>query len=62
TELYKYKEPHCSHCLRRRHKGIVEYYHRVLEVKLIMSNGIVISTGTEFIENPGENVDKQDWV
>lgn len=60
TELYKFKERHCSHCLTRTHNGITEYYHRVLEAKLILPNGIVISIETEFIENPGENVDKQD--
>ena len=61
TELYKFKERHCAHCLTRKHSnGEIEYYHRVLEAKLILSNGMAISIETEFIENPSENIDKQD--
>lgn len=36
------------------------YYHKVLEAKLVLSEKIVISLGTEFIENESEDVSKQD--
>ena len=60
TELYKFKERHCAHCLTRKHNETVEYYHKVLEAKLILPNGMAISIETEFIENPSDNVEKQD--
>lgn len=34
------------------------YYHKVLEAKIALSGNVIISLGTEFIEN--ENVSKQD--
>jgi hypothetical protein len=36
------------------------YYHNVLEAKIVTSNGFAFSLMTEFIENPGEKVSKQD--
>ncbi len=36
------------------------YYHKVLEAKLVLSEKIIISLGTEFIENESEEVSKQD--
>ena len=36
------------------------YYHKVLEAKIVLSDNIVVSIGTEFIENESENVSKQD--
>lgn len=36
------------------------YYHKVLEAKLVLSDRIVISLDTEFIENEDEDVSKQD--
>ena len=41
-------------------KTIKLYYHKVLEAKIVLSDNIVISLGTEFIENEKENVSKQD--
>lgn len=46
---------HCENCLvrtvtdedRKKHK---DYYHKVLEAKIIFSDSLVISLGTEFIE------------
>ena len=61
-----FSKRHCKHCLKveRKVEGEkkrkVTYYHPVLEAKLISPNGMVLSIGTEFIENPDQYVDKQD--
>jgi hypothetical protein len=65
TQLFKFKERHCKHCLTKTyHKGTAEettiYYHMVLEAKLVLGNGLIVSIGSEFIENPEENPTKQD--
>lgn len=65
TGLFHFKEKHCDNCLVRtvtdengkKHK---DYYHKVLEAKIIFSDSIVLSLGTEFIENESEDVEKQD--
>lgn len=65
TGLYHFREKHCENCLvkeitdREGNKKKV-YYHNVLEAKIIIAENIVISIGTEFIENESEDVDKQD--
>jgi hypothetical protein len=52
---------HCDHCLHRTSKrGKVSYFHNVLEAKLVCENGFCISLGTEWIENPDGEYDKQD--
>ena len=65
TGLFCFKEKHCENCLcmeRRTDDGKKEklYYHKVLEAKIVLSESIVISLGTEFIENETEDVKKQD--
>ena len=65
TGLFCFKERHCEHCLTKTtNKGTEEektiYYHHVLEAKIVLDDDFVISIGTEFIENPGENPTKQD--
>jgi hypothetical protein len=61
TELYKFKERHCEHCLTREFSnGTVQYHHQALEAKLVFPNGISISIDTEFIENEKPDVKKQD--
>jgi Transposase DDE domain len=65
TSLFYFKERHCENCLSTTHKsedGKIQkrYYHKVLEAKLVLSDEIVISIGTEFIENECEDVCKQD--
>jgi hypothetical protein len=65
TGLFYFKERHCPHCLvdRRKEddgKETVRYYHKVVEAKLILSGQLVLSIGTEFIENENEDVTKQD--
>jgi len=57
--LYTFSERHCDYCLTKEHKkdGEVvrrEFYHYILEAKLVLLNDIVISIATEFVENdPG---------
>jgi hypothetical protein len=51
---------HCPYCLTVTHNGKTTYYHPVLEAKLVLANGFAFSVLTEFIENPGENPNKQD--
>lgn len=61
TELYRWSEPHCNQCLHAasgpNHE--LQYYHRVLEVKLVSSSGLSLSILSEFIENGGADA-KQD--
>ncbi len=65
TGLYKFKEKHCEHCLKKEYKdkeGNIEktlYFHSVLEAKLIFGD-MVFSIDTEFIENSDEKYDKHD--
>ena len=65
TGLFHFKEKHCGNCLVRtvtdkEGKEHKDYYHKVVEAKIVFSDDIVISLGTEFIENESENVKKQD--
>lgn len=65
TGLFYFKEKHCENCLvttkkTEDGKTIKLYYHKVLEAKIVLSDNVVISLGTEFIENENEDVNKQD--
>lgn len=65
TGLFYFKEKHCENCLCETRTGedgkkTKRYYHKVLEAKLVLGEKIVISLGTEFIENESEDVEKQD--
>lgn len=65
SSLFYFKEKHCANCLcttRKTEDGktIKLYYHKVLEAKIVFSDQIIISLGTEFIENEKEDVSKQD--
>ena len=65
TGLFYFKEKHCENCLcttkkMEDGKTIKLYYHKVLEAKLVLSDDVIISIGTEFIENEKEDVSKQD--
>lgn len=65
TGLFYFKEKHCDNCLCTEKKmpdgkKIKFYYHKVLEAKIVLSDRVVISLGTEFIENENEDVSKQD--
>jgi hypothetical protein len=65
TGLYTFKQRHCPHCLTKTcktkdGKEYTIYYHSVLEAKLITTNGLAFSIGTEFIDNNEPNASKQD--
>lgn len=60
TGTVNFDHRHCPHCLTRTYNGKTLYYHPVLEAKLLTSNGFAFSLMTEFIENPGDKVTKQD--
>ena len=65
TGLFTFDEKHCEHCLRRKYTNNetgetkIIYMHHVLEAKLVVGD-MVLSIGTEFIENESEDVEKQD--
>jgi len=60
TGTIRFNRRHCPYCLIRTHNGKTFYYHPVLEAKLVTSNGFAFSLMSEFIENPGDKVTKQD--
>ena len=51
TGLICWHRPHCDHCLVQRHQKTTLYLHNVLEAKLLGPAGVVISVGSEFIDN-----------
>ena len=66
TGVFFFKEKHCENCLCTKTKNedgkiVKRYYHKVLEAKIILSDKVVLSLGTEFIENEKEDVEKQDY-
>lgn len=60
TGQFCFDRRHCEHCLTKTSKGKTTYYHNVLEAKLVTTSGLAFSIGTEFIENPSQNITKQD--
>ena len=61
-----FRERHCEHDLVMKKKDpdtgkeVLLYFHKLLEAKIILAPGVVVSIDTEFIENEDENVSKQD--
>jgi len=55
-----FQERHCPHGLTQTQQGQTLYDHPVLEAKWVAPNGLAVSLMTELIENPKENVIKQD--
>jgi hypothetical protein len=51
TGLLCWRRRHCQQCLTQRHAGGTLYLHKVLEAKLLGPAGVVLSVGSEFIEN-----------
>jgi hypothetical protein len=51
TGLICFPRRHCPHCLTQRHGNKTLYLHQVLEAKLLGPGGLVLSLGSEFIEN-----------
>jgi hypothetical protein len=61
VELYRWDEKHCDNCLYAKINGKYQYFHRVLEAKIVCANGFAISIASEFIENTDNTEDdKQD--
>ena len=60
-----FSERHCENCLYevrnyKNGKRVQVYYHKVLEAKLVLGEKVIVSLGTEFIENEQVDVSKQD--
>lgn len=60
TGQFYFRQRHCPHCLTRTVDGHSQYYHHVLEAKLVTPDGLAISIGHEFIENTDPKATKQD--
>jgi hypothetical protein len=60
TGVLTFHERHCKHCLTRKVNGKTLYFHNVLEAKVVTPDGFAFSLMSEFIENPDENMTKQD--
>ena len=56
TGLLCFQQRHCPHCLVQRHGNKMLYLHHVLEAKLLGPEGVVLSLGSEFIENADAGV------
>ena len=55
TGLFYFRQRHCDHCLSQRHGETTIYLHNVLEAKLLGPSELVLSMGSEFIENADAN-------
>jgi hypothetical protein len=51
TGLVCFHQRHCQDCLTQRHGDTTLYLHQVLEAKLLGPAGMVLSLGSEFIDN-----------
>ena len=61
TGCLTFRRRHCNHCLVQKHGERQYYLHPVLEAKLITPEGLALSIGSVFIENPGaDDRTKQD--
>jgi hypothetical protein len=59
TGLLCWRRPHCANCLVQRRDNVTLYQHQVLEAKLLGPAGVVLSVGSEFIENADLPADPQ---
>lgn len=65
TQIFSSNTKHCDNCLTRNHinketgEEHITYYHNVLEAKLVLGEGFVISIASEFIENDSEDAEHQ---
>lgn len=58
TGLLCWRRRHCPHCLVQRHEHTTLYLHQVLEAKLLGPAGVVVSVGSEFIDNEDISVSR----
>jgi hypothetical protein len=65
TQLYTFKEKNDDQCLTRTFTNketgekTTQYYHSVLEAKIVLGDDLVVSIASEFIENDGEDAERQ---
>lgn len=65
TQLYTFKEKNDDQCLTRTFTNketkeqTTQYYHSVLEAKIVLGDNLVVSIASEFIENDGEDAKRQ---
>ena len=65
TQLYTFKEKNDDKCLTRTFTNketgekITQYYHSVLEAKIVLGDDLVVSIASEFIENDGDDAERQ---
>lgn len=65
TQLYTFKKKNDEQCLTRTFTNketgekTTQYYHSVLEAKIVLGDNLVVSIASEFIENDGEDADRQ---
>lgn len=65
TQLYTFKEKNDDQCLTRTFTNketgekTTQYYHSVLEAKIVLGDDMVVSIASEFIENDGEDAERQ---
>jgi hypothetical protein len=58
-QLY-FRQRHCEHCLTKTVDGKTQYFHHVLEAKVVTPGGVALSIASEFIENADSKATKQD--
>ena len=65
TQLYTFKKKNDDQCLTRTFTNketgekTTQYYHSVLEAKIVLGDNLVVSIASEFIENDGEDAQRQ---
>lgn len=65
TQLYSFKEKNDDKCLSRTSvnketgEETTTYFHSVLEAKVVLGDSLVVSLASEFIENEGEDTERQ---
>jgi len=65
TQLYTFKKKNDDQCLTRTFTNketgekTTQYYHSVLEAKIVLGDNLVVSIASEFIENDGEDAERQ---
>ena len=65
TGVASFSERHCENCLydTRVYKDgrkVSVYQHKLVEAKLVLGDKLIVSLGTEFIENEKPDISKQD--
>lgn len=65
TQFYTFKEKNDDQCLTRTFTNketgekTTQYYHSLLEAKIVLGDDLVVSIASEFVENDGEDADQQ---